>query len=376
MAAGRILIYGATGYTGRLLAREAARRGLDLVLAGRDPEKLDALADALADETADEIAEGRAAESGAAPTPERSFETRAVALGDAAGLADALDDVAAVLHVAGPFSKTALPMVEACLATGTHYLDVTGEIPVFEALARRDGDAKAAGIALLPGVGFDVVPSDCLAVHVAKRVHDPTILRIGLAGLGGGASRGTARTLIEIVAAGGRVRRGGVLAPQALGTLEHRFEIGAGPIRALAFPAADLASAFHSTGIPNVETYVVASGRIARLLRAAGWLAPILRRRVVQDFLSRRIDRLPEGPDDATREGTRALVLAEVTGAAGERAAAMLETPSGYALTQVAAVEAVRRAAAGAITPGFHTPATAFGPDFVLECSDSVRTDL
>jgi len=360
MAQGRILIYGATGYTGRLLAREAARRGLDAVLAGRDPAKLAVLAASLA----------------ASPDGAARFDTRAVALGDAAGLAAMLGDVAAVLHVAGPFSKTSKPMVDACLATGTHYLDVTGEIPVFEALARRDGEAKAAGIALLPGVGFDVVPSDCLAVHVAKRVVDPTTLRIGIAGLAGGVSRGTARTLVEILGGGGRVRRGGVLVPLALGGLEHRFDVGAGPIRAVAVPLADLTTAFHSTGIPNVETFVVASGRIPRLLRLASGLAPVFRLRVVQDFLSRRIDSMPEGPDHAAREGTRAVVLAEAVGLGGERAAAMLETPSGYALTQVAGIEAARRAAAGLVGAGFHTPATAFGPDFVLECSDSVRTDL
>lgn len=352
MAKARILIYGATGYTGKLVARESARRGLDVVLAGRDPRKLEAVA------------------------AEYGFESRAFDLDDVPRMHAALTDVAAVLHIAGPFSATSRPMADACLATGTHYLDVTGEIDVFEALARRDGEARAAGVTLLPGVGFDVVPSDCLAVHVAKRIHEPTTLRIGLAGLGGGMSRGTARTLVESLGDGLRIRRHGVLVSRPLGRLEHSFELGAGPMRGIAMPLADLASAFHSTEIPNIETYVVMSGRLPRLLRAAGLVLPILRMRSVQDFLSARIDALPEGPDDATRESTRSIVLAEVEGPGGERAAAMLETPSGYALTQVAAVEAARRAAEGTAPPGFQTPATAFGADFILECSDSVRTDL
>lgn len=267
-------------------------------------------------------------------------------------------------------------MADACLATGTHYLDVTGEIDVFEALARRDGEAKAAGVVLLPGVGFDVVPSDCLALYVAGRIAEPTRLRIGLAGLGGGASRGTLRTMLESAGDGLRVRWQGVLVPRPMGSLEHRFDVGAGPLRAVAMPLADLASAFHSTGIPNIETYVVVSGRVPTLLRVAGWLAPVVRLPSVQRFLGRRIDALPEGPDDATREDNRALVIAEVENASGERAAAMLDTPSGYALTQVAAVEAARRAAAGLATPGFQTPASAFGARFVLECSESRLTDL
>lgn len=352
MASGRILIYGATGYTGKLVVREAARRGLDVVLAGRDPEKLKALGEI------------------------HGFETRAVALDDAAGLAAALDDVAAVLHIAGPFSKTSRPMADACLATRTHYLDVTGEIDVFEALARRDAEAKSAGVTLLPGVGFDVVPSDCLAAYVATRIEEPTLLRIGLAGLGGGVSRGTARTMLESLGDGLRVRHQGVLVRRPMGSLEHHFELGAGPLRGVAMPLADLASAFHSTGIPNIETYMVVSGSVPLLLKASRLVAPLFRIASVQSYFDSRIDRMPEGPDDATRASTRAIVLAEVTGPGGQRAAAMVETPSGYALTQVAAVEAARRAAAGETTPGFQTPATAFGVDFVLECSDSRRTDL
>lgn len=348
----RILVYGATGYTGKLLAAEAARRGIDVVLGGRDRGRLEGVA------------------------KQYGFDARAVALADAKGLRDALEGVACVLHVAGPFSQTARPMVEACLARGVHYLDVTGEIEVIEALARRDGEAHAAGVTLLPAVGFDVVPSDCLALHVAKRIDAPRRLRIALAGLGGGMSRGTARTLVEAFRDGLRVRHQGVLVARRFGRLEHHFDLGAGPLRAVAMPLADLASAFHSTGIPDIETHVVLSGPLASALRWADLVRPLLRLPFVQHSLARRIDRLPEGPDDATRESGRAIVLAEVEGPTGERAAAMLETPSGYAMTQVAALEAARRVAAGEVAPGFQTPATAFGPDFPLECSDSVRTDL
>ena len=352
MADRRILIYGATGYTGKLVAHEAARRSLDVVLAGRDPLKLKAVAAA------------------------HGFETRAVPLDDTARLRATLEDIAVVLHIAGPFSKTSRPMADACIATRTHYLDVTGEIDVFEALARRDVEAKSAGVTLLPGVGFDVVPSDCLAAYVATRIEEPSVLRIGLAGLGGGVSRGTARTMLESLGDGLRIRHQGVLVPRPMGSLEHHFDLGAGPLRGLAMPLADLASAFHSTGIPNIETYIIASGSLPMLLKASRLVAPLLRLAAVQRFLSTRIDAMPEGPDDATREGTRAVVLAEVEGPGGQRAAAMLETPSGYALTQVAAVEAARRIAEGAAPTGFQTPATAFGADFVLACSDSRRTDL
>jgi short subunit dehydrogenase-like uncharacterized protein len=348
----RIMIYGATGYTGKLVAAEAARCGLDIILAGRDPEKLKAVAEPL------------------------GCESQAIALTDTTRLCAALEDVAAVLHIAGPFSHTARPMVDACLETRTHYLDVTGEIDVFEAIARRNADAKAANVMLLPGMGFDVVPSDCLAVHTAARVEEPTRLRIAIAGMDGGVSRGTARSAIESFGDGLRIRKDGILRTLPPGSLEHDFDFGAGPTRGLAMPWGDVVTAFYSTKIPNIEIYFILSGSMPALIKASRFVTPILRLPAVQRFLNARVDAMPEGPDEATRTGTRALLLAEVEGPGGQRARTLLETPSGYALTPPAAVEAARRAAMGEAPAGFHTPATAFGADFVLDLPDCRRTDL
>ncbi len=348
----RILVYGATGYTGKLVAREAAARGLDVVLAGRDAEKLKAVAEPL------------------------GFETRTVLLDDAPRLRAMLEEIRAVLHIAGPFSATAAPMVDACLATGTHYLDVTGEIDVFEAIARRDAEARRAGILLLPGAGFDVVPSDCLAAHTAARVEDPTDLRIAIAGIGGGVSRGTARTLIESLGDGLRIRRDGILQRRPNGSLERRFDFGAGPTRGIAMPWGDVATAFHSTGIPNIEVYFILSGGVPRLLKASRLATPLFRSPALQRFLKSRVEAMPEGPTDAARDSTRTFLLAEVEAADGHRARSLLETPSGYALTPIAALEAGRRAATGETPVGFQTPATAFGADFILELADCQRRDL
>src|SRR5271166_6663839 len=111
---GSILLYGATGYTGRLIAREARAMGAGIVLAGRNPNKLKAIARQL-------------------DLPWRAFD-----LADRARLEAALKDSSVVLNAAGPFSSTARPMADACLREGTHYLDITGEIDVFEALFARD----------------------------------------------------------------------------------------------------------------------------------------------------------------------------------------------------------------------------------------------
>jgi short subunit dehydrogenase-like uncharacterized protein len=348
----RIMIYGATGYTGKLVAAEAVRRGLDVILAGRDADKLKAVAEPL------------------------GCDAQAAALSDAPRLRAALEDVAAVLHIAGPFSHTSRPMVDACLATRTHYLDVTGEIDVFESIARRHREAEAADVLLLPGVGFDVVPTDCLAVHTSARVEEPTTLRLAIAGMDGGISRGTAKSAIESIGDGLRIRQDGILRTRPPGSLERSFDFGAGPTRGLAMPWGDVATAFHSTAIPNIEVYFILSGRMPTLMKASRLVMPILRLPAVQRFLKTRVDAMPEGPDEATRNGTRALLLAEVEGPGGQLARSLLETPSGYAFTPPAAVEAARRAAAGEAPSGFHTPATAFGADFVLDLADCRRTDL
>jgi short subunit dehydrogenase-like uncharacterized protein len=348
----RILVYGATGYTGRLIAEEASRRGIEAILAGRNPEKLKAVAQPL------------------------GLETRPIILTDTPRLHAGLEDVSTVLHVAGPFSQTSRPMVDACLATHTHYLDVTGEIDVFEAIARRDGEAQAAGVTLLPGVGFDVVPSDCLAAHVAARIEEPTMLRIAIAGMDGGVSRGTAKSGTESLGDGLRFRRDGILRSHPPGSLEHVFDFGAGPTRGVAVPWGDVATAFYSTSIPNIEVYFIVSGRVALMMKASRFAAPLLRQPKVQEFLKRRVDAMPKGPDEGTRNSTRALLLAEVEGPGGQRARAILETPSGYALTPPAAIEAAIRVASGGAAIGYQTPATAFGADFVLDLPDCRRTDL
>ena len=348
----RLLVYGATGYTGKLVLARAAELGIDVLASGRNADKLKEVA---------------------APF---GFETRAVALDDTARLRALLDDFAAVLHIAGPFSATSEPMVSACLETNTHYLDVTGEIDVFESIARRDEEAKRAGVVLLPGVGFDVVPTDCLAAHTAARVESPRRLRLALAGMGGGVSRGTAKTAVESLGDGLTIRRDGILIKRPSASLERHFDFGAGPTRSVGMPWGDVATAFYSTGIPDIEVYFALSGLTPTILRASRLFTPLLRMQFVQDFLKRRVDDLPEGPSEADRAGTRTFILAEVEGEGGDVARSMLESPSGYALTPVAALEATIRAARGAAKPGFHTPATAFGADFVLDLEGCTRRDL
>ncbi|MEE7442161.1 saccharopine dehydrogenase family protein [Methylobacterium oryzae] len=345
-----ILIYGATGYTGQLLAAHAVGQGLRPILAGRDPEKLRPLAARL------------------------NLEMRAARLDDAAGLQSALAGVAAVIHAAGPFSRTARPMAEACLAAGAHYVDITGEIAVLEALAAKDAAAKAAGIVLLPAAGFDVVPSDCLAAHLAGRVPGATHLRISIGGFGG-FSRGTARTMVEGIAWGTRVRRDGRIV-ELPSPPRATADFGTGPRRTVGLGWGDVSSAWYSTGVPNIDVYFEAFPAMAAAAGLPAGIRRIIAGGTAQRLINRGIDRLPEGPSAAAREKARSTFLAEAWDGAGRRAASRMETPEGYTLTVWTALEAARRVAAGTVAPGFHTPVTAFGPNFILSFPHVVRTDL
>jgi len=338
-----LLIYGASGYTGALIARHAAEYGLKPILAGRDAAKLERVARPL------------------------GLDMRVAAIDDAGALGRALNGVSCVLNCAGPFSRTALPVFEACLPSRAHYLDITGEIGVFEALFARGEAARRAGVMALPGVGFDVVPSDCLAAHVVEQLPDATHLTLGIRSRGG-ISHGTASTMLEQLTESSLVREAGRLTPIALGSRQRDIDFGRGPRRAVAIAWGDVANAFYSTGVPNIEVYWSVPGWLGGALRAFG---PSLVKGAhsprVRRFLQSRIDARAPGPNDAERARGGCTLWAEARNAAGKRVSARLITPEGYELTVRAALHVARAVLAGRVEPGYQTPSTWAGPDWVLE---------
>ncbi|MFA5121485.1 trans-acting enoyl reductase family protein [Zavarzinia sp.] len=348
---GTILLYGATGYTGRLIAEKAARRGIDLVCAGRDAQGVAAVAQPL------------------------GLKHLAVSLGDPAGLDRALQGKAVVLHVAGPFSATSAPMVEACLRNGVHYLDITGEIEIFERCAALGEKARAAGVMLMPGVGFDVVPSDCLALHVKRRLPDATSLTLAMAGLTN-MSRGTAKTSIEAVARGTAVRRGGRIM-EIDGVPRRQIDFGKGPVAAIGVSWGDVATAFHSTGIPDIEVFFESSGPLERALGLPRAVRKFMGTGPMQAILKQLVTwTMPPGPDARVRQTARATLLGEARNAAGRVVRSRLEVIEPYALTAETALLIAGKAAHGGALPGYQTPAGAYGPDLILEIEGCRREDL
>ena len=347
----RLVVYGANGYTGRLVARAARARGWTPRLAGRNAEAVESVA------------------------AEFDLSWSAFGLDDPVALDEGLEGATAVLHCAGPFSRTWRAMSDACLRTGVHYMDVTGELVVFEGLAARDDAAREAGVMLLPGVGFDVVPSDCLAAHLARRLPDATALTLAFQA-SGGVSHGTATTLIANMGASGLVRRGGRIVSVPAGHLTRRVDFGRGPRPVVAIPWGDVSTAYHTTGIPDIEVYVSA-GRSAILgMKLSRHLGPLLRSPAVRRFLQGRIDARPAGPDDAARERGRTSLWGEARTQDGRSVAARIEAPEGYTLTADAALHIAGKVLAGEASPGFHTPGGLFGPDLVCELEGVRREDL
>ena len=344
-----ILLYGAYGYTGRLIAQEALDQGLSPVLAGRNHEKLEEMGGAL------------------------GLPTRVASLSASTRLREILDGVTAVLHCAGPFVHTGPPMVEACLETGTHYLDLTGEMDVFQRLASRSDQAEAAGVMLLPGIGFDVVPTDCMASFVAGQAPGATTLEIAVYARGA-VSRGTLKTLIEQMGEGGLVRREGTLRSVPPGWTSRTVDFGDRQRRVISIPEGSVVTSGYSTEIPNVTAYLALPPVVQSLLRASRYAQGLLKWRPLKKLLSRLVERRRPGPTDDERRRGRTMVWASARHGNGASVTARLQGPEAYTFTARAAVNAMGRILDGTAPPGFQTPSTAFGTDVVLDVSGVERT--
>ena len=337
-----VLLYGAYGYTGRLIAQEAVDRGLRPVLAGRNEERLASLATRL------------------------DCPTRVSTLTDPKRLRSILDGVSAVLHCAGPYVQTGPPMVEACLDTDTHYLDLTGEMDVFRHLADRSSEAEAADIMFLPGIGFDVVPTDCLASLVAARATGATTLEIAVYAQGT-VSQGTLKTVIEQMGRGGLVRRNGQLRAVPPGWTSRTVDFGDRSRRVISIPEGSVVTSGFSTDVPNVTAYLALPPLAQSLLRASRYVQGLLRWRPVKQLLTRLVEMGREGPSAEERRRGRSVVWASARNGGGAPVTVRLHGPEPYTFTARAAVGALQRVRDGTAPPGYQTPATAFGADFVFD---------
>lgn len=336
------MIYGANGYTGRLIAEEAIRRGARPILAGRSSGAIAQLAHRL-------------------DCPSRVF-----ALDRADEIATHLAGMKMVLHCAGPFSATATPMMDACLQARCSYLDITGEIDVIEAAATRHQAAREAGITLMPAVGFDVVPSDCLAATLAAELPGATQLQLAFTAFGG-LSPGTTKTMVENLPRGGRARINGRIqfVPAVWKTLDIPFRSGTRSAVTIAW--GDVASAYYSTGIPNIEVYLATPPAAIRQMRRMSGLLKLTAPRVVQALIKRWVTWRVKGPSADQLQRSHSSLWGRVRDDQGHVREATLDTPGGYPLTVTTSLAIVERVRRGDRPEGFATPSRAYGANFIQQ---------
>lgn len=343
------LLYGANGYTGELITRYAVERGLKPVLAGRNEAKISEIA-------------------GKSNLPFRAFS-----LEETEKLNAALQETEFVLHCAGPFSLTSKPMVEACLRNKKHYLDITGEIAVFEAMAARNKKAEEAGIMIMPGVGFDVVPSDCLARHLKNRLPSATNLTLAFYGLGK-ISHGTQATMTMNVGKGGAVRRDGKIVSVPAAWKTREIDFGEFKKTGVTIPWGDVSTAFYSTGIPNIEVYTILPESNLKMLKLSRYIGWLLATKPIQNILQKQIP--AGGPSDKERAKGKTYLWGEASDESGNKVSSRLFGPEGYTLTALTALKIAEKILDGNFQTGFQTPAKAYGADLILEIEDVSRLDV
>lgn len=342
MQTNTFLLYGANGYTGYVTARMAKAYGLTPILAGRKEAEISKIAQEL------------------------NLEYLVFDLSDTEKLKAALNKVAVVLHDAGPFKYTAKPMLEACLATKTHYVDITGEIEVFEMVRTYDVAAKQAGIMLLPGAGFDVVPTDCLAKLLQEKLPDATHLQLAFDTVGDGLSHGTTFTMIENMGNGGLVRKDGKLIKKPLGHKTKTIDFGVKKSFTMTIPWGDVALAYYSTGIPNIEVYTGIKRSVYYLLKFQFLYNWLLRLAFVKKWLKKQVQKQPKGPSEQRLQTGKSFVWGEVRNAKGESVQQVLALPSTKKLTAISSLAIVKQILEGNFKPGFQTPSLAYGGNLIF----------
>ena len=349
----QFLLYGANGYTGKLIAKLSSTYNLQPILAGRTEALIKPLASAL------------------------QLPCRIIDLDNKEQLQKALREVKLVLHAAGPYVYTAKQMIEGCLETGVHYIDINGDISVFEMLKKYDDAAKEKNIMVMPGVGFDVVPTDCISLQLKNKMPDATHLKLAFASIGGGLSHGTAITMAGKIGEGGAVRENGKIVRKPLGQkgMWVEFSKGSGggekKLFAMTIPWGDISTAYTTTGIPNIEVYTGMAPKVYRVLKFQWAFNWFLRTDFFRNIIKKQIKARPAGPSDEQRQKSSSLVWGEVSNIKGEKITASISCFDGYTLTAHSSLIITKKILDGNYKTGYQTPAGCYGENLIMEIPET-----
>lgn len=339
----QIVIYGSYGYTGQLISDIASRSEKNVILSGRSGSKLRYQSKHLG-----------------LPYLQASLE-------NTDELDKLLNETVVVIHCAGPFHQTWKPVLNACIRNHCHYLDITGEIEVFEAIKARNNEISEAGIMAMPGTGFDVVPTDCLSLFLKKNLPDAVNLELAFMGLGGGVSHGTAQTMADNLGKGGTVRENGIIKSVKAAYRVKEIDFGKGKKTAVSIPWGDVSTANYTTGIKNIIVYTAMKKSAVRFLKLTNFLAPVLRVNMIKKQLKKWISRNVKGPDEDAREKGKSVIWGRAENERGDSVEARLITPEGYKLTAETSWLIAEKVMIQNFRTGYQTPAAVYGEDLIHE---------
>jgi short subunit dehydrogenase-like uncharacterized protein len=337
----KAMLYGANGYTGYLILKEMLELGISTIAAGRNKEAIEEISD------------------------KYHVESRVFELTSSESIVSQLKGVSVVLHAAGPFVHTAKPMMDACIASGIHYLDITGEIPVFSLAQKKSEAAKTAGIMMMPGVGFDVVPTDCMARYLSELMPNATKLQLAFSNYGGRVSQGTARSALEGISYPGSERKDGKIipVPKANKSMTVPFLEGK-PRFAMQIPWGDVFTAYHSTGIPNIETYMaIRKETFDRMRFITKYFSFLFKMPFIKTYLANKIKKMPIGPNEEERKNGFTMVYGKVSNELGNHIEARLKVAEGYKFTALSAALICKKVLEGDLKSGFQTPSSCYGKE-------------
>jgi short subunit dehydrogenase-like uncharacterized protein len=337
----RLMIYGANGYSAQLIIEELISRNIKPILSGRNEITLKQLAQ------------------------KYDCEFLAFDLPDDEKVDESLKDVHTVLNCAGPFKYTAKDLMEACLRTKTNYLDITGEMPVMHLAFSLDKIAKKKGIVILPSVGFDIIPTDCLAKRLSEQMPDATHLKLGFLNKRGNISRGTWLTTLEFLGGTGKIRRHGKLIDSKIGEFTINVTAKDFSFSGISIPWGDVYSSYYSTGIENVEVYLALPQNIVKSRSLLLLILKLLKVRAIKNIVANYIKKNLTGPTKTERNSTETYVWGRVENAKGEMLEEVYQFMEGYNLTAKGAAECAERVLKNSLKPGTYTPSLAFGSDFM-----------
>jgi len=345
----KVLLYGANGFSGKLILKEAQKQGVELVIAGRNKKEIKKASD------------------------EFNFPYRIASLDNDLEINDMLKDIDCLFNAAGPFSQTTKPLIKACIAMGIHYVDLSGEIDDYIAVHSHNKTAIENNVMLLPGVGFDIVPTDCLGLYTSKKIKDPSELNFYIKGFDD-ISSGTATTAIEAIGKGIRFRKDGKIV-RAKKTETVKINYNEKNEAYLLSTWGDIFTSYLTTKIKNIKVYFKSSLFNKSYILLLHYLESIYK----YNFMKKPLffwASMQKGPSQEKMDTGTIEIIAEAKNSLGESAATHLVLPEGYIFTALSSVMIIKKIQDGIIKPGFHTPAQLFGEDFILEVEGTSRSDL